>query len=337
MLPELTDDQRTTALGALYEVASAKRSRPLSPADSAALDGASRHILGGDPDTAVAIGSLPEVWPDDLARAFDDRDMAHLVGGLLAVMPFVDGTVDEERISIVLDYTRAMTVDEPYVRELAELMADNISWIISDMSRRNLESITNHPWSPGVDVNAWLLPYKGEGTDSRLTARYEELRTLPDGSFGRAFAAFYDTNGFTFPGSANALQEQFATPHDSAHVLSGYDTTPQGELLVSTFTSTMHQEEPIAGHVLPVILSWHVGIEFNKVAGSTTGALDPEKLWVAWRRGADCTIDTFGRDWDFWTQVERPLRDLRDESEIAPLEQRYAAEWRKPGTWTPVA
>ena len=120
-------------------------------------------------------------------------------------------------------------------------------------------------------------------------------------------------------------------------MLSGYDTTPQGELLVSTFTSTMHAEEPLAGHVLPVILSWHVGIRFNDVAGSATGALDPDKLWVAWRRGADTAIDTFGRDWDFWSQVERPIDEVRADGNVSPLEARYAAEWREPGTWTPIA
>lgn len=337
MLPELTDEQRTTALAAMYEVASVKRTRPLTAADTAMLDGASQHVLGGEPEAPVAVDSLPEVWPEDLARVFEDRDLAHFVGGLLAVMPFADGQIDQDRIGVVLQYTNAMRIDEPYVRELAELMAGNIAWIVGDMSRRNLESITNHPWAPGVDVNAWLLPYSGDNADPGLSARYEKLRELPEGSFGRAFADFYDRNGFVFPGNEKALQEQFATPHDSAHVLSGYDTTPQGELLVSTFTSTMHQEEPIAGHVLPVILSWHVGITFNEVAGSTTGALDPEKLWVAWKRGADCTIDTFGRDWDFWSQVERPLQDVREEAGIAELDPRYAAEWRKPGTWTPIA
>lgn len=337
MLPELSDDQRTTAVGALHEVATAKGTRTLTPADEAALEGAWRWVLGGGATPPPPADGLPDVWPADLARAFDDRDLAHLVGGLLAVMPFVDGTVDEDRIAIVLAYAEALRIDEPYVRDLAELMAHHMSWVVADMSRQNLESITNHPWAAGVDVNAWLLPYRGEAADPAVEARYQGLRELPEGTFGRAFANFYDGNGFVFPGAEAALQEQFGTPHDSAHVLSGYDTTPQGELLVSTFTSTMHAEAPLAGHVLPVILSWHVGIRFNDVAGATTGALDPEKLWVAWRRGADCTLDTFGRDWDFWANVERPLDEVRDQGRIAPLEARYAAAWREPGSWTPIA
>ena len=44
-----------------------------------------------------------------------------------------------------------------------------------------------------------------------------------------------------------ALNFTFATPHDSSHVLAGYDTSPRGELLVSTFTAAMHRKEAMAG------------------------------------------------------------------------------------------
>jgi hypothetical protein len=69
--------------------------------------------------------------------------------------------------------------------------------------------------------------------------------------------------------------DSFARPHDSTHVISGYDTTPHGEILVSTFTAGMHPKLPMEGHILPVIFSWHLGIEINKLAGSFQGALKP--------------------------------------------------------------
>ena len=61
MLPELTDAQRTTTLAALHEVASAKGTRALTPADTAALDGAWRWVLGGgtDPSTSPTSASWP--------------------------------------------------------------------------------------------------------------------------------------------------------------------------------------------------------------------------------------------------------------------------------------
>ncbi len=118
----------------------------------------------------------------------------------------------------------------------------------------------------------------------------------------------------------------FGVPHDSAHVLSGYGTSAQGELLVSTFTAAMHRIEGMAGHVLPVIYSWHLGVEFNPLAGSTTGAFDGDKFWRAWERGAACRIDTFGTEFDFWACAQMPIGDLRERFGIPALDERHSGE-----------
>ena len=103
-------------------------------------------------------------------------------------------------------------------------------------------------------------------------------------------------------------------------MLTGYDTTPHGEVLVSTFTAAMHRQEPMSGHILPVIFSWHLGIQLNAVAKSATGALDPEAFWLAWARGAAVNTDTFAAGWDFWAVVAAPLADLRKRYAIPPLD-----------------
>ena len=43
----------------------------------------------------------------------------------------------------------------------------------------------------------------------------------------------------------------------------------------------MHERAPMSGHILPVIWSWHIGIQLNPVAKRATGALDPEAFWLA--------------------------------------------------------
>jgi len=40
-------------------------------------------------------------------------------------------------------------------------------------------------------------------------------------------------------------------------VISDYDTSARGELLVSTFTAGMHPINPMSGHILPVIFFFH--------------------------------------------------------------------------------
>jgi hypothetical protein len=80
---------------------------------------------------------------------------------------------------------------------------------------------------------------------------------------------------------------------------------------VSTFTAAMHRKRAMAGHVLPVILSWHLGIALNDVAGSARGALDPKEFWRAWARGEAIKVDLFGPSFDFWTATAEPIGALR--------------------------
>jgi hypothetical protein len=79
------------------------------------------------------------------------------------------------------------------------------------------------------------------------------------------------------------------------------------------------------GHVLPVIYSWHLGIEFNKLAGSYRGALDPAKFWVAWERGAMMSGDTFAGGFDFWAHVADPLEGVREHLGVPALDPAHAA------------
>ena len=155
----------------------------------------------------------------------------------------------------------------------------------------------------------WLMPKTKP--DPALAARFHTLLGLPKETFGHAFAAFYRANKYAFPGEAEALNIAFAAPHDSSHLLAGYDTSPRGEVLASTFTAAMHRSEAMSGHVLPVIFSWHLGIPLNELAGSAKGALDPQEFWHAWARGERMKVDLFGPDWDFWAATAQPVDAVR--------------------------
>ncbi len=139
-------------------------------------------------------------------------------------------------------------------------------------------------------------------------------------AWGHAFWHHYSSHGFAFPGEPDALNASFAVPHDTTHLLSGYDTTYRGEILVSTFTAGMHPDQPMAGHILPVIFSWHLGVELVPAAGAHRGALDVERFWEAWARGSHVRTDVFDTAWDFWALIDQPLADLRDAYAIPPLQ-----------------
>jgi hypothetical protein len=98
----------------------------------------------------------------------------------------------------------------------------------------------------------------------------------------------------------------------------------------------MHPHEPMSGHILPVIMSWHMGIELVHLAGSSTGQLDPEKFWCAWERGAEVSTDVFADNWDLWAVAAESLDDLRAAYHVPPLDPAHAADGRVPAWYQPV-
>ncbi|MFO1310466.1 MAG: hypothetical protein U1F41_00205 [Burkholderiales bacterium] len=331
MLVALTEAQAPLVVGAMRRVATADGREPMQDADRVAIDAFQALVLRRAP---VPASAWPEVSGEMLVRAIPDPATRDHVVQFLIVMALVDGTIDRAKIAIVDAYAGALGVREDAVRQLAETGRGHLAWVRADVARRNLRSITGHDVKESID--AWILPYR-EREDPALAQRYCALGALPEGTLGRTFFEFYQDNGFPFAGEAAGLNQRFASPHDTTHILSGYDTSPQGELLVSTFTAGMHPKEPMSGHILPVILSWHVGIELAKLPGSVTGQLDPPKFWNAWDRGARTTVDVFDDTWNFWDAAREPLDTLRARYGIPPLDPRYAAQGDVPSWYRPVA
>jgi hypothetical protein len=328
----LSDDAlraRGPILAALRDVATRGGAAPLTDTDRAALAAFDRYLLrhDGAPDDGASGDETSSGDPHALAHALaSPADREHVVQGLV-VMALVDGTVDEGRIARALAYAKALGGRVDGVRDLAELGRGHLDWVRADAQRKNLKSITGGALHGPLD--AWILPYRDK-PDPALADRYRALGALPEGTLGRGFFDFYRMHGFAFPGERDGVNERFGTPHDSTHVLSGYDTSPGGELMVSTFTAGMHPREPMSGHILPVIMSWHLGLELVKFAGATTHALDPRAFWLAWSRGNATTTDTFDAAWDFWGAASRPLDALRREYGVPPLDPGLSGSTARP-------
>ena len=294
-------------LGAMRQVALAG-GHTITYADTASILAAGHYLLRRH--GLVDIGTLPAAEPADLVAILTDRSLAEEAVKYLTIMAMVDGSLDSKKLKRVLEYSRALDIEADYLTDLVEAASGHLAWATADMWRKNFDSVLSRS-SEGLDPNLWIRPYAGANADPPLVARYEALGTLPQNSFGKALWDFDKTNGYPFPGDPAALNAAFGTAHDSTHVISGYDTSARGELLVSTFTAGMHPLNPMSGHILPVIFFFHFGEQLNDVGHAGRGGLDPDEFWHAWARGAAMTADIFDPTWSVWDWIEHDLDALR--------------------------
>jgi hypothetical protein len=301
-------------LGAMRQVALAG-GHAISHADTASILAAGRYLLRRP--ELQDISTLPAAEPADLVGILKDLAIAEEALKYLAIMAMVDGALDHDKLRRVLKYSRALDIEADYLTDLVEAASGHLAWATADMWRKNFDSILSRS-SEGLDPAVWIRPYDGANADPALVGRYEALGRLPQNTFGKALWDFDKKNGYPFPGDPTALNAAFGTPHDSTHVISGYDTSARGELLVSTFTASMHPINPMSGHILPVIFFFHFGEHMNDVGHAGKGGLDPDEFWHAWARGEEMTVDIFDPKWNVWDWVEHDLDELRRGWNVSP-------------------
>lgn len=283
---------------------------------------AAAQLAFDPPVDDIDLDALVPIGPEQLAARIADPDLRRVAAELFAILALTEGELDEDRLREAVRFNHALGHREAYVHDLIELARGHRQWVQADLVRRNLDTF------PGMAADMRLhgaYPYTGTPEDDARAARYLALGELPETTFGRAYFEHFHVHGFGFPGQVGALTEYFAAPHDSIHVLSGYGTSTQGELLVSAFTAGMHQPDALAAHILPTLLEWQVGLDLSFAVAPETGWLDPRKYLVAIDRGRRSTHDVLDGPWDVFAHAARDLEELRAEFGITPLAPQDAA------------
>ncbi|ULE35695.1 hypothetical protein K3G64_12950 [Mycobacterium sp. IDR2000157661] len=318
MLESATESQAYAILAAAHDVVQRVpvTTDPRSGRGDGVVVAAGRLLF--TPPVDVTPADLPRTDPQELARAVGaDTELAEHAAALIACASLADGEIDPARLRRVVEYAHAMHVRDGWVRELLQVARGHLAWAMADMTRRNISTFPG--WANPDDTLKPMQPYETQtDEDKRLAERFLALEHLPKNTYGHQFWAHFRRHGFAFPGEKQAFTGFFAVPHDGLHVLTGYSTSIQGELLVSTFTGAMHRRDALRAHILPVIFEWHVGHEVNGI-GRQQGALDPAKFLIAWQRGAATETDVLAPDWDFFAVAGRDLEELRWTYAIPPL------------------
>jgi len=285
------------------------------------LDAAELHLLESIQrvlGTSHPLDQLAPITPAELASALPDpRIRRQLVQGLI-VMSLIDREPRPEEADLVEQFAQAVNVSVPEVADLRLALAGDIFRLRLDLGRRfwaadKVKEIWNEEGLRGM----FHFVRSALGREDPATAaRYQALEKYPAGSLGRSYFEYCRSNGFPLPGEKGGTPE-IVLYHDCTHLLSGYGTTPEGEVQVACFSAGYRKKDPFA-FVFFVLLQFHVGVRMTPITAAQTGFFDPEKALIALRRGAAMNVDlTDG--WEYWPVMRDQVEELRKRYDIPPL------------------
>jgi hypothetical protein len=311
----------TAIVVAMRRVAAAGEIDARATIDRELIAAAWTHLLGRP--EPLDQDRLPHRSNEELAQAILDAPTRELALRFLVVAALVEGHTDPRRLAVVREIAAAWSLTPGHVAQLAATVDGRLNLAIADMMRLDRTPL-GLPFDRRRATTA-SDAYENGHAEPALAARFRALAARPPRTLGRAFYDHYLANNFRFPGERGALADATATPHDAAHVLSGYTSSAQGELLVATFTAAMHQDD-VSGAILPSLSLWHLGFSLGSQASAGQSWLEPEKFFVAWERGRSTRLDLLGPEFVFWDNIDRTVDEIRRSAGISALDRRYAAD-----------
>jgi hypothetical protein len=138
MIIDATDAQAEAVLRALYTVASANGTEPISTADGWGIQGAQRTLLGRS--GTVDLDALPVISPAELATSVTDAGARLEVLRAQAVMVLVDAIIDDAKFAVVIETAKAFDQSPGFVEAYTRLMHNDVRAAAAEMVRENSRS-----------------------------------------------------------------------------------------------------------------------------------------------------------------------------------------------------
>lgn len=280
-----------------------------------ALHDREREVLAAAQATfgsAHDVDALPPIRPDELAAAITRPEIRRQLLGAALVACMADGEVNGDEAALVGEIARAFQIEDAAVKNLQRIADGHYLRARLDTLRRfwaikKLKEVAEREGA-GVYLKA-VLGMLRLRDDPEVTARYRALEGYPAGSLGRGYFDYMIANQFSFPGEKGSPPEIMLF-HDLTHVLSGYGTTPEDEILVASFAAG-YSTKDIYTWFMFVLPQFQLGIQTAPPnVPTSTMKLDPLRMLTAFRRGAAMNLD-LNAGWDYWPVLDQPIEALR--------------------------
>jgi hypothetical protein len=200
--------------------------------------------------------TVPRLGPNEFARALAARDAGFRARMLdfMLLCALVLNPLPEEVVLRVESYARELNVNDAMLRIAQEYAHGSLGLAMVDFQRSGYMETWDPAHSAALHTSGALSDaWEQCSRDPALELRWTQLRELPEGTFGRAVANFYDARGFEFPGRPGSAPPLLAQ-HDWLHVLGHYGSTVEAELEVFAFISRAN-DDPRAFSLLAGVIS----------------------------------------------------------------------------------
>jgi hypothetical protein len=305
-----TPAEAPAVLRALYTAA--VHDGPLEDRERQMLS-AAQEIIGGP-----AIDALQPISPAALAAALPRPEIRHQVVTAMVIMGLLDEAPSVEDADLIDAHAAALEVAPAELRNLRQMAEGQLFRFKLDVARRVwLVEHLREAWDAGG--LRWLARAVGAkvglAEDADLAERYRALADYPEGTVGREYHDAMRGYGFPLPGEKGSVVEAVVI-HDLTHLLGGYGTDPEGEILTAGFSAGIRREQPFT-YLFFVLCQFHLGTIQAPFQLQTTGGFDPAGALHAVRRGMAVTVD-LSSGWDPWTIMDLPLDEARTQLGVPP-------------------
>lgn len=307
LLP-LSPEQVRLVLRAMKTVALANES--FSDEERALLEAVADAL-----NVPVDMQALEPASIDEIARAFQSEDERRHVIQMLIFTAVIDGDASPAELVVIRSFADELGIEEDFIKDVRRLAVSHLNVLRLDIIRRLPLRGDDEP--DAREDEGWIGLWKVFGAASRTGAneeiawRHKELGLLPDGALGRAYFEHMTERKLLFPGERGAILPAQGN-HDFMHVLTGYDTDPNGEIELGAFTAGMMKLEDPFGVIFGTICMAHLGDRLTSDPSSPPRRIeiDAERIGAAFRRGLVATVD-FNHGWDYWADVRSTVEELQ--------------------------
>ncbi len=292
----------------------------------AMLDATQRLLF----ETDLELESLASITPLELASELRDPAESRQLIRLMVEICLADGTPSREQIRLLEAFSAALRVKEPAVGVIRYLVKNNVlRFRLAFMRHSHLRTYLRNTYRSlgGIlpMLDALLVAGGKRKENAEMVGRFHALESLPEGTLGHEFFRHYTQEGLAFPGQKGGFPVG-ALYHDFSHVISGYDTSPEGELKNAAFQAgfTKHEKDDFFVALFAIVIHT-AGINMTpfempvKLGRIGDGTLALERLH-ALQRGAAMKTD-LADNWNFWDYVELPIDVARERLGVLPIDE----------------